>query len=1169
MNDETTDHTEAMLAALRRVRRRVRALLIVEAAGRMVAWGILIAGLLAVLDWWVHFPWFVRVNFFGVGIVFAAIWLYRDIWRPLMAPIHLDQLALGLSSLPANLKDRLAGTVAYLQSGGEGSPELWKRVVHETIRSAEDLPSRGVLRARPAMRSMFSAGGAVMTVAIAAWLAPHYVSMGATRLARPLSGADWPKATQIFPLTTDAVVAWGEAFTAQMRMDRGDRASLRAYLTWSSSPHQRQREQMRRDPDGVYRFTLENIRSSLTYSFSAGDDDTAVHPFTVRVVRRPSVASTKLKLTPPPYAKHLPVQTRILDDAPIIALRGSTARFEVTPDRPIGQSGSSRAALILDGATRVPLTSTDESRDALIAEFQVEKDGSVESELVDADGLESRGGAVHRIQIRQDEPPHVAIQQPSGTTGDADRGVEIRALARDDVGLAAFSLLASRHAPEFQPIVDLLSTSRAVGASSSSGSGPPLRCDVSHTWLLETLGAAPGDVIRYYVEARDGYEMDGRTHEPVRSPVMTINVISPAQLADRLRSDLLAVRGPLRELLTELLAATEGTKRLDEKPATDQVLDAKDRQTVEALAERIQRLTANGRQTAEKIEDVIRKAARNGATTSESAREAAQLARRLKGSTNERMKEASQSLARAGESRKPGEQHEHLKASKTAQEESASSLQSMLDEVERWSDFEELVRKLRDVLDRQEALARETATLAKNFGRSVGEPDDSSLPTLMARASASQAQLRADAVALIQSMRTWAQKREESDSAASFSVEAAARVAEEKSLAAAMDEAAQAVAEARFGRAQEVQRESANALRAMLAALEQKPDRELADLSRAIQDLTARLRKIIKVQEDLIGQTAATGEAPDASEKLQGLADRQSTLQKTTGALAMKVKDADEDASAAKRAIVASSIHMGKAGEMLEGLLSAEAQTAQHDALEGLNKALELLEHLEARTEQAIAERSLAQIVALLAELRRSQAALRGETAEIHARAGSDRRLSRADSLKVARLAKEQRGLTTPLQEAREKLQASVVYSYVCEKIGGQMETAAVRLEDKDCKSALESQDTVLAELAGLLDAAMEAPKKDAARFVEDSGGGGAGNPTPDRPVPTLAELKVLRRLQTDVSNRTAALDRSRPDPLLRSESQLKEIEVLGKSQQDIHELAVKMIEKSSQKKEE
>lgn len=1174
VNERTTNfETDAMLADLRRVRRRVRALLVVEALGRLIAWVILVAGVLAVLDWWVRFPWFVRINFLAVGGVFAFLWSYRAIWRPLIAPIHLDQLALGLKALPARIKDRLAGTVAYLQEGGEGSQEMWRQVVSEAIRSAEGLPSQGLLRPRPAIRSMLSAIGAMIAVGLVGWWAPGFVSTGAIRLARPFAAVEWPKGTQISPLTTDAVVAWGEAFTAQMRLDRSDRASTRAFVHWNSSPQRRQREQMRRDPDGVYRFTLENIRSPLSYSFSAGDDDTADLPFQIKVVRRPTVAAARMTLTPPPYAGHLPAQSQVLDDAPVTALRGSVARFVVTPDRPIGQDGSSRAAMILDGEARVPLAAEDPAGATLSAKFTLEKNTAIETTLVDADGLESRGGPVFRIQVRTDEAPTVAVQRPMGVIEATPTAVvELQATARDGVGLAAFTLLASKNTSEFQSVVDLLNIARtdhAVGESALTPAPPPLRCDLVYSWQLESMEPASGDVIRFYIEARDGFDLDGRTHEPARSPVMTINIISPEQLADRLRSDLMAVRGPLRDLLTDLLAAAERTQQLDQKPAAAQPLDAMEQQAIESLVGRLQRLTALGRQAAEKVEEVAHRAVRNGATTSESVRQAGRLARRLRGSIEVRMKEATQALARVGEAREAAAQHDLLQDSHAAQEEVAASLQSMLDEVERWSDFEELVLKLREALDRQEALERDTLSLASSAGRSAGETDGSSLPALTARASAGQSQLRSDVFALVQSMRTWAEQRVERDSAASLSVEAAARVAEEKALSAMMDDAAQSIGEGRFSKASESQREAAAVLRAMIAALEKKPDRELADLSRALQDLTARLRKIIAVQEALLRDTEAAGAASEDAEILQKLADRQLTLHKTTRAAAAKVKDTDEEGPAARKAIVGAAERMQTAGDSLEQAQTADVPTAQRDALDGLQTALDLLERLEGRTEQAMAERSLAQIIAMLADLRRAQAGLRGETADIHARSSSYRRLSRADSLRAAKLAKDQRELATPLQAVREKLRASVVYDYVCERISERMEMAATRLEEKDCPAALSEQDFVLRELADLLEAAAEEPKKDAARFVDDSGGGGAGSPTPEKPVPTLAELKVLRRLQTEVSARTGALDRSMPDPLLRTESQLEEIQSTGGLQKDIHELALKMIEKADGNKED
>ncbi len=1169
--------TDAMLAVFRRVRRRMRALLVMEAVCRLVAWVILIAGVLALLDWWVRFPWFVRINFLAVGAVFAAIWGYRTIWRPLTAPIHLEQLALGLSSLPMGLKDRIAGSIAYLQGMGEGSPELWRQVVFETTHFVEGLPGRGVLQTRPAARSLASAMGALLGLAMAAWFVPQYVATGAMRLARPLAKEEWPKSTQIVPLTTDAVVAWGEAFTAQMRLDAGDRPSARAYVSWIAPPQPPQREQMRRDVDGVFRFTLENIRTPMQYSFSAGDDDTAVTPFQIKVVRRPAVASIRLTVTPPVYAKHLSTITKVMDDTPVVVLTGSTARFDITPDRPIGREGASRAALLLDGDRRVPLISTDRFLNSLTGEFAIEKNTNIEVTLVDADGLESRGGLIYRIQAKPDEPPTVAVSRPAGVTEATPSAVvDIQSTAQDDVGLEAFALLATKDRPEFRTIADLLAQAQVAtspdertDAPASIPPTPPLRCDVVYVWSLESLGAVPGDVIRYYVEARDGYEWDGRRHEPVHSPVMTINVISPTQLSDRLKLDLMAARGPLRDLLTQLLGTLELTGRLDAKPSASEPLDAKDRRSMEDLAGQLQRLTAGSQQTAEKIEEIVQKAVRNGAATAESARQADRLARRLKGSVSERLQDAAKSLVKAQEAKQAEARHEQLKSSKEAQEEIASSLQAMLDDVERWSDFEELVRKLRELLDRQESLERETAQLARNAGRDAGEQDRDIPSTKAARTSAGQSQLRADTVALSQSMRDWAGQRHETDSAASLSVESAASMAEEKSLTATMDEASRSISEGLFGKATEQQRNAAAVFRSMLAVLEQKPDRELADLSRALQEVTERLRKLIKAEEALIHDTQAAVGQPDSSERLQMLSGRQATLQKTTLTVAAKLKESDEEGLSAKRAVVAASLQMGKASELLDSVQADDAQVAQADAVEGLQKGLELLEHLEAKTEQAIAERSLAQIVAMLSELRRAQAGLRRETAEIQGRSSEERRWSRADSLKATKLAKEQRGLATPLDEVREKMKSSVVYDYVCEKIAGRLERAATKLEEKDCRAALVEQDLILRDLSSLLEAAAEQPRKDEKRFVEDSGGGGAGRPTPEKPVPTLAELKVLRQMQVNLSERTVELDRSLPAPLQRTEAQLKEVQSLGDSQQDLHDLAVKMVEKAAGQKEE
>lgn len=111
--------------------------------------------------------------------------------------------------------------------------------------------------------------------------------------------------------------------------------------------------------------------------------------------------------------------------------------------------------------------------------------------------------------------------------------------------------------------------------------------------------------------------------------------------------------------------------------------------------------------------------------------------------------------------------------------------------------------------------------------------------------------------------------------------------------------------------------------------------------------------------------------------------------------------------------------------------------------------------------------------------------------------------------------------------------------------------------------ASLLEEDRIIRDLGWLIDSVDENEVGNDPTFVQDSveaGGGAAGQPTASKPVPKLAELKVLRAMQVDVKEQTASLAQELPEPDRRTEPQIRQIESLGAAQSDIQGLAAQMI---------
>ncbi|MEK6643922.1 MAG: hypothetical protein AABZ08_08435 [Planctomycetota bacterium] len=1137
-----------LVRSLSKLRRQLRAILVIDGVSRLAAAMLGTFALLAVLDWWVHFPPLVRASFLLASVVWTVGWTWKRIWRPLMRPIALDQLALSLQTLTTSQRDRLAGAVAHMEGAGHGDQSLWSRVTLDAGDEAGKLNLSLGLNPRRAVRSTVAVIAVAAVLVLVAMKLPSWMAVGRQRMVSPFANVQWPKSTEIAPLSGDMLVAHGETMTAEMRLARGDDPNQRAFIHWQTAGRPVEKAMMRRDADGVYRRLLERVTSDTTYYFSAGDDETSARPGVVRVVHRPTVASAKLTITPPTYAAHLPVREHPLSDPRVSLVRGCRVRLDIIADRSVvfGETSAASRVVVESGGV-LPIQSDATVGTTGSIQLEADADSAFEIILIDENKFESRGGSRYQLDVVPDRPPAVAIKEPTGSlevTPDATVDVLIR--AEDDLGIARMSLLVAAKSTEFSLVADLATTSGAAPTSAAVTTRTG-----TYAWNLATLHPTVGDVIDYVAEATDFYEWRGERHKPARSAVMRLNVVSPERFAERLHQDVFALRGGLRKLLSSLEAIRSQVQQLQHRDSGDGR-----REIVERITGETRKLLQQADETAKRFAQINRRAEMNKAGQSEPSRQAQRLAKRLGDSVVEGVSRAAKELGRVEREASEAARREQLETSTSALKDAADGLRAMLDEVEQWDSFDEMVRKLHDLIDAQEGLARRTSRLMR-------QPPDA-ISQDAAAVAADQSVAESDASKLIGAMETLATQLQERDRPSSESLTRAAQAARLGSLSQVMTESAEAVRAMRLVEAASNQERASAVLRTMLVALREKPQRELEQLSRQVQDVRQKLMKILAVQEDLRKKTNATRGTEDATSRMTLLADREASLETTTRTLTESMKINGADADEAKDELLAASDHMAAAVTWLKDTEAVEADEAQRGAIEALKKSLGYLEKIEDQALSQLAEQSMAAIVESLKEIRTRQASLREQTAAVDTRLKGREGIPRADGLTMNRLAKEQAGLLEPLGAVRAKIEKSVVYDYVCGQVGEAMKAAGEELVAHRCTPAMARQDQALKDLSRLIEAVDDAAKKDDPRFAsENAGGGGLNKPTPSNPVPTLAELKILRLLQTELNTATTDLHQKWPDAAGRGEDQVKQVDSLGISQRRIQEMAQKMIEKA------
>jgi hypothetical protein len=1145
-----------LIRPLRRLRIRLRWLLVLDACCRLIIALVVCGFVLALADAWVRFPSFVRIGLTAALLCAAGVWSCRRIWRPATAPIHLDQLAMSLQRLPAKLRDRLAAAAAYVRDGAAGSDALWQRVLLLSVGAAEHLPSHRLFSTRSLKQVAAGALLAASVATISILLLPRHVSIALTRFSAPLADCQWPQSVIIEPLTGDAVVAIGESFEVRMRMTRGDRARRRAYVMIDDGVHPPREVLMQRGDHGLYRAAVENVQRPTWYYFAAGDAETSMQRAFIRPVARPAIADASIRIQPPDYAADRPQRRSSLPVGQIRILEGSVAEITILPTVDLSTSGPAepRVRLDFDRDFGLPVVSAPDhdaagttetahaesvslrpgADGAWSGEWTVRGDALLAVRMSNGAGLSTPSLPLGRLIVEPDRPPTVAVLEPGATVEATSRArLLLTATVRDDLQVRTCALRTGANESPLSGDVDL---ARHARRSPDRQSHADL-WQIEYEWSLEPLGLRQGDVVYYAIEATDSFALDDARHAPARSEKRAVQIVSRARFADKLHTELSALRDPVHRILIDLDVCRQRAQRTAD--AAD-LLDARDVNVVGKLKD----LARRAADVADALADLYEGARRNDMADADTARLARTLAGRMIRGVVPRLESAAAGL----EARSPDVDRATLAASLADQERARFALVTILDDIQRWNEFETIVQSVRELLDEQEAVMR--AAGAGRAEHAAGTVD---------RLTARQDRLLEQARRLLDAMRNRIAATHR-DLAALQALEAALEEADRGRLLDELSKASAALGDRKYEVAARHERGAAGALRAMLSELESRPDRELAELSRMLRDLSERLKKIIDAQKQIIERTAAWAvESP--AETPHALADRQFTLVGVTRMLGQRMDAERPEAADAAESLRQAAGSMDEAEAMLR-LMDDGAIAHQKSALSTLEAAHDILNRIERDVDQAIAERSLGKIAEALAEAQRRQEKIRAETAAIADRLGSQERPSRQDGLRLNRLAKQQFDLSEEVSAAGEKLAESVVYTFVSREIHAKMLDAGALLKRHESRRAVVAEDAVLAQLALLTDTLRRLPRDDRATFVDDStgGGGSADAPSQSSPIPPLAELLVLRGMQQALVEKTADLSDALPEPLRRSESQLNEVAELGRRQGQLRDLAEQML---------
>lgn len=677
--------TNALLDSLQAVRRKVKTLSVLFGVGVAIATAVgLLLGVLLV-DYLFGLDKGPRLLLMLGALVLLVYVVYQRIIVPARSKLKVGDLAGRIEHTFPQFDDRLRSTVDFTQQDIPGSVAMKERVVAEAGELAQSVRFERVIIRKPVYLSL---GGALLALVILGLLAVWGSQTGVLDIALnrlAMGNQAWPKTVEIAMVNKlPARIAAGQHIPVRIRLAKGDRDSRRAtiYYRYDNGPWEQ--EIMSRQ-DGQYVATLDarleqgKTNAKLDVRLEAGDDEKELSP--IAVVPRLELTHITADITPPDYVRQT-TPTRVnLIERPAIAAVGSDIAIAIAFNKALDRNKPVEILPVKEGATAPSVKWDRTGSDVAIAHFQASESLRFAVKATDEDGFQSAAGEEYELSVREDQPPTVQIEEPKRSEERTpNASFDIKAVAEDDYGIVGAQLVVHRlndqgknSTDKNQWLIDLVENGQPVATDSAltwelvDNNPEHKRYRLVYNWQLEHLAGAnlkPGDMLEYYLQVKDNFDLNGRQHDWVPSGRLRITIISADQFATIVQNQLEQIQQAINTTRLEQLRHKNETDTLRQGVDRNRKFDEADRAIASRLANDQSSTASQTMNIAQKLQELRQTMSENKSPEGGPKQLAAEVQQQLQQTADGPMRTASNDLNNVKEQppvdqpsqQKPGDQ---------------------------------------------------------------------------------------------------------------------------------------------------------------------------------------------------------------------------------------------------------------------------------------------------------------------------------------------------------------------------------------------------------------------------------------------------------------------------------------------------------------------------------
>jgi hypothetical protein len=1219
----------ALMEALRAIGRKVKLYGVALGAGRIVAMAVGLLLGVVFIDWAAHattlapggLPGPARLALILAALAVLIYGLIRWIARPALKEYAAGDVAGWIEERIPQFGDSLRSTVNFINNENvPGSRAMKDRVVSQAAEKMQGIDLASVLDPRPVWFSSARAIGAIFALVVLAILVgPSFRAIAGSRLLSPLGGQPWPKNVQIaMDGAVPTRIAVGDPVPLRVRLAKGDKASRRVLVRYRYDNQPWQEQMMDRGADGIYSANLDTRLEdgknlgSMQVQLESGDDQQSLQPITI--VPRLDLMLVQAGVTPPAYV-HAAEQAKInLAERPAVMAVGSGIDLELHFNKPLAE-GRPVELTPVNPAVKLPRVSWDRpSSNVAIAHLPAMESLRFTVHATDTDYFHNVGAAEYEFIVREDQPPTVQIEEPRRSEDRTPIAeFALKAVAEDDYGVEAAQLVVNRlgsHATT-QPaatsaqnkwVVDLVKSNAAFGDGVNwQETGSTLerkRFELAYDWDLSKLKDAnlkAGDVLEFFVQVKDNFNLNGKQHDWVPSGNLRINIISQEQFNTAVQQAFEAVHSQLKELHQNQVrnkTETDALKQLtDKKPAFDEA----DKTQADRIAGEQSNTASQTMQEAQKLEALSQKIKENKSTDPSLQQTAESVQKQLQEAAEGPMKDSANQLndareqkpdpkASAAEQQKQAEQRSSAMArASDSQQKAADQVRQAMDRLGNFDGLGEFRQKIQEIKSHQERLEQQFNKATKDdLGKNAADLNKDKQDELK-KLSDEQKSLSDQTQRALEQMNKKAEQMEKADPNSAQAMKQAAQTGNEQQVPGKQSQASQSMQQNQQAQAQLQQKQAEIGLEMIIAKLKEAERRKLEELQAKLAEVQQLVADLIRRQaghnidnvilqggdkwakldmadkQPLLDNSERDAKSPQDAKSAKDLNTSQRVTERNTRDVAKKAQQLPSPAPAAKLTVAAG--HMERAIVHLNEEKLADAyQPPQVEALAALVEAKKAVDEALKKVNDQIKQDSQESIKQAYVKLLEDQKKIGKDVKDIDVKQ-KDGDLSRPDAIRLGQLPGEQGGLsdrTEKLGDQLEKLD-SIVYVWANKDIVATMNNVKDDLAKPDTGVPTQAEETRIEEqLQAIIDSLAIKPQQKEFNDRNKGQGGGSNKVR----MPSEAELRLLKALQQAVNNSTVKIDADKE-----KDKDKEKLLSLGGRQGELRELLDKMIQKATRGK--